>query len=102
MNVVERIKKLRDERGLSTNELAMRSEITQSTLSTLLNSDQNSLPRLDTLMHLCYKGFGITLAQFFLEDEAVEILSKPEREMLAVFRKLSPKQQQALISVFKE
>ena len=102
MNVIERIKQLRDERGLSTNELALRSEITQSTLSTLLNSDQNALPRLDTLMRLCYKGFGVTLAQFFLEDETIEVLSESEREMLAAFRKLSPKQQQALIAVFTE
>ena len=102
MDIIERIKQLRDERNMSTNELALRSGITQSTLSTLLNSDQNALPRIDTLSRLCVHGFGITLSQFFLEDEAIELLSDAEKQMLAIFRQLSPKQQQALISVFTD
>ena len=100
MDVIKRIIQLRDERKMSTNELALQSGITQSTLSSLLNSDQNSLPRIDTLMRICTNGFGITLAQFFLEDEAIEVLNNSEKQMLTIFRKLSPKQQQALISVF--
>ena len=56
---------------------------------------------METLQCVC-NAFGLTLAQFFLEDEKVEILSDTEKQMLQVFRKLSVKQQKALIDVFEE
>ena len=53
------------------------------------------------LQSIC-NAFGLTLSQFFLENENIEILSDTEKKMLQVFRKLSPKQQIALIDVFEE
>lgn len=99
MDIIKRINDLKTERNWSTNYLAMEAGITQSTLSSILN--RNSPPKIETLQSIC-NAFGLTLSQFFLEDEKIEILNDTEREMLQLFRKLSPKQQKALIQVFEE
>ena len=99
MDTLDKIRRLQGERGWTDYKLAQEAQISTNTLSSLFL--RNSPPKLDTLQCIC-KAFGLTLAQFFLEDEEIEVLSGTEKEMLQVFRKLSPKQQQALISVFTE
>lgn len=99
MDILNKIRSLQWERNWTDYKLAQEAQISQNTLASLFS--RNSPPKLDTLQNIC-NAFGITLAQFFLEDEKIEVLSETEKEMLQAFRKLSPKQQQALISVFKE
>ena len=53
------------------------------------------------LQRIC-EAFGITLAQFFLEDEKIEVLSDKEKQILSLFRKLSPEKQKALIELFAD
>ena len=83
-------------RGWSFYDLANESGLTQSTISSLLNRDKP--PKIETLQCIC-EAFGITLAQFFLEDEAMEILSSKEKELVSLFRKLSEQKKQALIDL---
>lgn len=97
MEILDKIKRLQGERGWSDYKLAQEARISTNTLTSLFT--RNSPPKLDTLQCIC-NAFGLTLAQFFLEDEKIEVLSDTEKQMLQVFRKLSPKQQQALIAVF--
>lgn len=59
-------------RSWSFYDLANESGLTQSTISSLLN--RNNPPKVETLQCIC-EAFGVTLAQFFLEDETTEILS---------------------------
>ena len=59
---------------------------------------RNSPPKLETLQSIC-NAFGITLAQFFLEDEKIEVLSEQEKILLEKFRKLSIKKQKALLDL---
>ena len=99
MDILSKIKVLQGERGWTDYKLAQKAEISIATLSAIFT--RKNKPKLDTLQCIC-NAFGLTLAQFFLEDEQIEMLSEAEQEMLEVFRKLSPKQQQALIAVFKE
>ncbi|MBQ7236423.1 MAG: helix-turn-helix transcriptional regulator [Clostridia bacterium] len=99
MNIIKRIDDLRKERNWSVNFLAMEAGLTPSTLSSMLM--RNTPPKLDTLQSLC-DAFGITLAQFFLEDESVEIVSEQEKKLLAEFRKLPAQKQSALLSLIKE
>ena len=89
MDVIKRIKELRDKRGWSTNQLALEAELTQSTVSTLLTKE-SSLPSLDTLTHLC-DAFGTTLAQFFMEEEQSELVSTQEKILIEQYRKLPDK-----------
>ncbi len=100
MDVIERIKTLRDERGWSTNQLALEAELTQSTVSTLLTKE-NSLPSLDTLTHLC-DAFGMTLAQFFMEEEQNELVSAQERLLLEQYRKLPEKKKKAMLTLLED
>lgn len=92
MNVVEKIRKLQWERNWTDYKLAKEAGLSQSSLVTLYA--RNTPPKIETLQCIC-NAFGITLSQFFLEDEKVEVLSENEKEMLQCFRKLSLKQQKA-------
>lgn len=100
MDIVERIKELRDARGWSTNQLAMESELTQSTVSTLLTKE-NALPSLDTLMRLC-NAFGISLAQFFIEEEESELVNRQEKILIEQFRKLPSKKRNAILELLED
>ena len=100
MDIIERIKELRDARGWSTNRLALEAELTQSTVAALLNKE-SSLPSLDTLTHLC-DAFGITLAQFFLEDEQNELVSVQEKLLIEQYRKLPDKKKEAVLTLLED
>ena len=96
MDIIAKIEKLKNERGWTDYELAQQAMITQSTIASI--KARQTPPRFDTLQAIC-NAFGITLAQFFLEDENIEYLSKEEKTLLDRFRKLSPKKQKALIDL---
>ena len=100
MDIIERIKELRDERGWSTNQLALEAELTQSTVSTML-TNTNSLPSLYTLTHLC-EAFGMTLAQFFLEDEQSELVSAQEKLLIEQYRKLPERKKKAVLALLED
>ena len=85
MDIIAKIEKLKSERGWTDYELAQQSMVTQSTIASM--KSRNSPPKVDTLQAIC-NAFGITLAQFFMEDEQTEILSKSEKELISSFRKL--------------
>lgn len=99
MNVVQKIRQLQNERNWTDYRLAQEANISQSSLATLFS--RQTPPKLEMLQSIC-NAFGLTLSQFFLENENIEILSGTEKKMLQVFRKLSVKQQKALIDVFEE
>ena len=90
---------MRFQRGWSMYELAQEAGITQSTLTSMMK--RGNPPKIDTLECIC-EAFGITLAQFFMDDEELEILSKSEKELVSHFRKLSDVKQQALIDLLKK
>ena len=99
MNVIQRIHELRKERGWSVNYLAMEAGLTQSTLSSMLG--RNTAPKIDTLFALC-NAFGITLSQFFLEEEEMEIITKQEKELIVLYRSLSSDKKIALLELIKK
>ena len=75
MDINKRIDELRFERGWSMYELAQETGLTQSTLSSIMK--RGNPPKIETLQCIC-EAFGLTLAQFFLEDECSEILTQQE------------------------
>ena len=99
MNVNKKIDELRFQRGWSVYELAQEAGITQSTLTSLIK--RGNPPKIDTLECIC-DAFGITLAQFFIEDEELEVLSKREKEIITLFRKLPDTKKKALIELLKK
>lgn len=94
MDINKKIEKLRFQRGWSMYELAQEAGITQSTLTSMMQ--RGTPPKIDTLTSIC-EAFGITLSQFFLEDEEMEILSQDEKLLVDRFRNLSEKKQKALL-----
>ena len=96
MDINAKIEKLKNERGWSDYELSQQAMVTQSTIASM--KARKSPPKLDTLQAIC-NAFGITLAQFFLEDEQIEVLSKQEKILLENFRKLPEKKQKALLDL---
>ena len=98
MDINKKIRDLCFQRGWSMYELAQETGITQSTLTSLMK--RGNPPKIETLQCIC-EAFGITLAQFFMEDESLEILSKSEKELINHFRRLSESKQTALMDFLK-
>ena len=69
MTTLEKIDKLRIERGWTINNLAMEALLTQSTINNLYS--RKSEPKLSTLTATC-NAFDITLSEFFREEEEQE------------------------------
>ena len=90
INVTERIKKLCEVRSWSYYRLAKESRVTYSTLSTMLNKDM--VPSIPTLEKIC-RGFGISLSQFFLEDEETSLLTEQQKEHLKNWNALTAENQ---------
>lgn len=95
MDVLARIIELRDARGWSEYQLAEKSGMAQSTISSWYR--KRMLPTIPSLEKIC-DAFDITLAQFFIEnpDEAVT-LNEKQLCLLNSCVKLSPEQFDALL-----
>ena len=96
MNVLEKIKRLQEERGWSTYKLAYEAGLTQSTLSNMFA--RGTCPTVDTLEKIC-DAFGISLADFFEEDDRKAHVSKEELELLRKYRALTDKEKDAVKSM---
>jgi len=95
MNVLEKIKKMQNDRGWSTYKLAYEAGLTQSTLSNMFT--RNTCPTIDTLEMIC-NAFGITLSEFFENGENKVCLSKNEQMLINKYRTLSDKEKDAINS----
>ena len=91
MEVLEKIEKLRKEKGWSINYLAMESGLTQSTLNNLYS--RNTEPKISTLRAIC-GAFGITLSEFFKEEEN-------DDELIRRVKSLSSENKNALLQIVK-
>lgn len=77
MDTHQRLRQLLDERGWTEYRLSKNCGLSESTLANIFR--RNTTPSIVTLEAIC-KGFGITLSQFFAENEMVELT--PELEDL--------------------
>ena len=84
--VIERIKSLCDARSWTFYRLAKESGITYSTLCTMLH--KSNAPSLSTLIRIC-DGFGISLAQFFDDDNDQARLTDEQKNLLCQWDGLS-------------
>ena len=99
MDVLERIVELRQERNWSEYRLAEESGITQSTISSWYR--KNMIPTIPSLSRIC-DAFGITLSQFFLEDnERTVFVNDIQIELLKSAEKLNEEQIHRLIAFLK-
>lgn len=84
-DVIARINTLCKARGWTYYRLAKESDIPYSTLNTMLH--KTYVPTVPSLMKLC-DGFGITMAQFFSDQDETAMLTKGQRACLSQWDRL--------------
>lgn len=92
MGVIEKIERLRQDRGWTKYRLAEEAALTYSSLMSMYA--RNTPPKLEILEMIC-TAFGISLSQFFADGEA-EFLTSDEKEILIKYRRLSEERKRAL------
>lgn len=99
MNVLEKITKYRLERNWTEYQLAEKSGLPQSTISSWYRKHQ--IPTIPSLEKIC-DAFNITLAQFF-SDENLEIIqvTKKQSDLIHEWNKLEENQQLAVLELLK-
>ncbi len=83
--IIEKIEKLRLDRGWTYYRLAEEACLSQTTLFNM--RARKTLPSITTLAGIC-DAFGVTLAEFF-SDETATSVTADEQALLCAYRKLS-------------
>ena len=98
MDVLERIKQYMEEREWSDYKLAKEANLSTSTVTNIFS--RNTAPTLPTLEAIC-RAFGITLAQFFTEDEEPFALTSEQKELIIRWNTLGADQEKFLLDLIK-
>ena len=97
MDTNGKLRQLLNDIGWSEYQLAKRSGLSESTIANIYR--RNTIPSIITLEAIC-KGFGITLSQFFAENEMIELT--PElKELVNSWMSLTVKQKEAVLCVIQ-
>ena len=86
MNVPDRLEQLMRERGLTVYGLAKRSGLYWQTIKNLFTRTSN--PSVATMTSIC-RGLGITMSQFFAEEEDAITLTAEQRHLLDRWNRIS-------------
>ena len=97
MDTLQRLQQLLKERDWTVYRLSVNCDMPSSTLNNIFN--RNTIPSIPTLETIC-KGFGITLSQFFAENEMVE-LSPELKELFDGWLTLTPEQKAAITQLIR-
>lgn len=89
-DVMERIKELCVSRSWTYYRLAKEADIPYSSLSTMLHKAY--VPSVPSLMKIC-NGFGISLSQFFSQEDDTAKLTKKQKDCLEHWDKLDAQSQ---------
>ena len=95
-DILGMIRKNRETRSWTEYQLAERSGLPQSTISSWYKKGMT--PSISSLEKIC-DAFGLTLSQFFADGEARLALTPEQRGMLDKWTRLSPAQQRALLKL---
>ena len=94
INVLDRITHSRVQKGWTEYQLAIESGLTQSTISSWYR--KQLVPSIPSLEKIC-AAFGITLAQFFSEEENTFALTPVQQHLIEASVSLTESQMTALI-----
>lgn len=99
MDVLEKLRTLLNERGWSEYRLAQKAGLNESTISNIYR--RNTVPTIATLKAVC-DAFGITLSQFFADNDSNMVEVTPElKELLDAWGPLTPEQRAVILQVAK-
>lgn len=99
MDVIQRIDDIMKERGWSYYKLSIESGLSSSTITNIYR--RNTVPSITTLEAIC-NAFGITLSQFFAEEETFVQLSPEQKEMFDNWLCLSENQKKIVAEIIEE
>lgn len=97
MDVHKRLRMFMNDKGWSEYRLSKECGLSESTLANIFRRNTN--PSIPTLEAIC-GGFGITLSQFFAENEQIE-LSPELKELFDCWTTLTADQKQAVMQMIK-
>lgn len=97
MDVLGKITVLRERRNWTIWKLSEESGVDQSTISAWYKKGRS--PSVSSLEKIC-EACGITMAQFFTEDNTVDLTSN-QKEMLDNWSALSEKQKEVILLLVK-
>lgn len=92
-DILSTITAYREERGWTEYQLAERSGLPQSTISSWYR--KSMVPTVPSLEKIC-NAFGITLSQLFAENQDAVSLTASQKELLHRWSRLTKEQQQAI------
>ena len=96
MNIGDKLRKLRDEKGLSMYRLTQITGVSGHHIKGIEEGTRQ--PTLDTLERLV-TALGSTLVEFFNDDEECFYLSEDEKKLVDNYRRLSDSKAQALLLI---
>ncbi len=96
IDILDRITSHRISRNWTEYQLAQKSGIPQSTISTWYR--KKMLPTLSSLDKIC-RAFDMTLAQFLSENDGLTEITPDQRELLDKWELLSPIQKKAFLDL---
>lgn len=97
MDIHARLKELLEQRNWSRYKLSKESGLSEETLTNIFK--RGTSPSFFTLKAIC-DGFGITLSQFFAENEMIEMTNEL-KELFDEWKYLTPEQKDVIISLIK-
>ena len=97
-DVIQHIQDLCKERNWSYYRLAKESDIPYSTLNNMIS--RTNIPTIPTLQKLC-DGFGITLADFFLDQPEHPQLTDGQKERVELYNRLDHEKKNVLKAYIK-
>ena len=95
-DILSAITAYREDRGWTEYQLAERSGLPQSTISSWYR--KKMVPTLPSLEKIC-AAFGINLSQLFAEGEAAVSLTDSQRKLLERWSRLSAEQQAVVFAL---
>lgn len=99
MDVIKRIDTLMKERNWSDYKLSTKSGLSSSTIANIHR--RNTVPSISTLEAIC-SAFGISLAQFFMDDSYTVQLNKEQKELFDHWISLTNSQKELIFKLIKE
>lgn len=98
-DILAAIAAYREERGWTEYQLAERSGLPQSTISSWYR--KNMVPTVPSLEKIC-TAFGITLSQLFAEGDAPVSLTESQRRLLDSWSRLDAEKQAAIFALIEK
>ncbi len=98
-DILTAITEYRVARGWTEYQLAEKSGLPQSTISSWYR--KNMVPTIPSLEKIC-TAFGITLSRLFAEDDSPVSLTESQQKLLDCWSKLSEEQQAVIFALIEK